>query len=1217
MKLKRLTVQGFKSFKDRTTIHFDQGITGIVGPNGCGKSNIVDALFWVMGEQSAKHLRGSSMQDLIFSGSSKYAPAHWAEVSLVLENDEGKHIHIGPKVSKPSEIQLSRKIYKNSETEYRINDVPCRLKDVQEVFMDTGAGAKSYSIIAQGEINRIVLAKPEERRVMIEDVAGITKFKKRRKESLKKIESTQGNLNRLNDLKQEIHKNLKSLERQAEKAERARFLKEKVRKYELITGAHNEYDLLRDLRDGQNFVREKKLEIEGWKTQRSSLELGNEKEKLRKEESIDEIESKESAYNDLSKKLVALEERLNYLKISLNDKELQTKNRQKENVDIEKDLAERKKRLELLETEFQTLKDSWKDSSSLAQQEMQLEAQRADLQIKTTEAEQRKKLSEDKKRELQEQEQKQFRNSTSLTESSAKLQDLSKEIDSLEKHHGHFSSETVTLREEIEVLEGQLAGINAQIQQEHKELQEAHAQKKEVEQTLKALSKKVAVTDSKLISLKSLAPALSAPPIDGLTRLSEVIFCDEKYAKGVQNLLRSLLESFLCKDSDTLGQSFAWVNSSEGAGVKFVMAQGMAESSSETKTRLEFNNVTAPVELTEIIKFKDPSLEQDLMPLLSGLFLCEDIDLATVTSFPKDLKLRGISTFDGRKVLSKDPTTLQVTLEPANQRQLGPIEIANKVMEVEQELALDRNELAAIEEKINTLENTVQSLDLGLRERREAATKLKEDLILKKASFQSKQHNYEANQAKLEILTSRKTEISKSRLSLMEEEEKLASSKLKLEAESKELLVEAQSLLEGLEGLKTSFEQQRQALLEEKLFQKNYDEKVASTERQIADNRGQLEKLAARLEQNASMLGQLEGEREQLNIEIQDGKNESLSMAEILKEKNAELSVLKDQLSELLAEMQEREDQSKKLLHNINKTEKELIEYDIKLAQIPVKEDQLVRDIFEKYRVNLRSVLGQFLEFTSADFELLKNIDAMFVMETAEGPEQIASVPYEFVRRFGKEIKEAEEKFKQYRNELNRIGDVNWQAIEDYEQQKLRFDFLVAQEQELKNSLRDLEIAIQHIDEKSTARFAEAFKEVSERFEKVFPIIFGGGSARLDIVGNLSDPECGVEINAQPPGKKMQNLNLMSGGEKAMTALSLIFSIFLVKPSPFCLLDEVDAPLDDANVGRFNDLLREMSGASQFVLITHNKKTMELNDMLYGVTMQEAGVSTAVSVQLH
>ncbi len=273
MKLLRLHIQGFKSFKDKTTIHFDQGITGIVGPNGCGKSNIVDALFWVMGEQSAKHLRGKSMQDLIFAGSDKFSPGSWAEVTLVLENDTGKHIHVMNQVMKPNEIALTRKLYRNGETEYRINNQPARLKDIQEVFMDTGAGAKSYSIIAQGEINRLVQAKPEERRVMIEEVAGITKFKLRKRDSMKKIEHTQANLNRLLDLENEIYKNLKSLESQAEKAQRARSLREKIKRHELIVESHREHDFLSDYRQGKSLLDQKKEVIENSQLEKNKIEL--------------------------------------------------------------------------------------------------------------------------------------------------------------------------------------------------------------------------------------------------------------------------------------------------------------------------------------------------------------------------------------------------------------------------------------------------------------------------------------------------------------------------------------------------------------------------------------------------------------------------------------------------------------------------------------------------------------------------------------------------------------------------------------------------------------------------------------------------------------------------------------------------------------------------------------------------------------------------------
>ncbi|MEK6624804.1 MAG: AAA family ATPase, partial [Bdellovibrionota bacterium] len=339
--------------------------------------------------------------------------------------------------------------------------------------------------------------------------------------------------------------------------------------------------------------------------------------------------------------------------------------------------------------------------------------------------------------------------------------------------------------------------------------------------------------------------------------------------------------------------------------------------------------------------------------------------------------------------------------------------------------------------------------------------------------------------------------------------------------------------------------------------------------------------------------------------------------SQVLVDREEILSLMRDRLSELLTGMQERENEVKELGQKINKSEKDMVEHEVKIGQSLTEEVQVTRNIFEKYRVDLRQTISSVLEYSTSELSQLQDLATMFMMEGPQGPEKVEAVAYEFTRRYGQDLKECHAKLREAKSELNRLGEINWQAIEDYDHQKLRFDFLVKQEDELKVSLEDLKMAIEKIDIKSRERFKVAFEEVSSRFEKVFPIIFDGGMAKLALVGNPDDPDAGVDIIAQPPGKKMQNINLMSGGEKALTAVALIFSIFLVKPSPFCLLDEVDAPLDDANVGRFVELLREMSKESQFILITHNKKTMELNDTLYGVTMQEPGISKAISVQLH
>ena len=439
MKLKRLILQGFKSFKDRTTIHFDQGITGIVGPNGCGKSNIVDALFWVMGEQSVKHLRGQLMKDLIFSGSDRYGPGAWAEVSLILGNEEGRPIRMGSKISAPSEIQMTRKLYRNGETEYRINGHPCRLKDIQEVFMDTGTGAKSYSIIAQGEVERLVQAKPEERRAMIEEVAGITRFKARKKESLRKIEQTQSNLGRLIDLKIEIEKHLNSLKDQAEKAQQARELKKAMEDNELIVNAHKEFELLRGVRDNKIKLNEKVLELESWRLRKNDVELTLEQERARYTQLAEEIEQLGQDLNAFSKKVATSEERQEHLFRDRAERESLIETRKRESQELREEQEGRRLRLEELQKQRQELESRQRGEGqtlALSQNVTQLKGQ---LLAKEKDQEDLQRQIEEEREQLSEIEQEIARISSRREEYANGLKDVAQERESLQDQLAEFS----------------------------------------------------------------------------------------------------------------------------------------------------------------------------------------------------------------------------------------------------------------------------------------------------------------------------------------------------------------------------------------------------------------------------------------------------------------------------------------------------------------------------------------------------------------------------------------------------------------------------------------------------------------------------------------------------------------------------------------------------------------------------------------------------------
>jgi chromosome segregation protein len=486
-----------------------------------------------------------------------------------------------------------------------------------------------------------------------------------------------------------------------------------------------------------------------------------------------------------------------------------------------------------------------------------------------------------------------------------------------------------------------------------------------------------------------------------------------------------------------------------------------------------------------------------------------------------------------------------------------------------------------------------------------------------KAALESKEANQSTNSSRLQILINRKNEISGLRLNLIESDEKILNLKDELDEVVKELAGTVADLESRFQELKVTFENERDEMMELKVKAQSYQQHLTSLKSQVEDVDAQITRYSEKKEANTELLTNYQTEIENAHTEIETVEASNRDLAENLSDKETFLNLLKDQIAQVLLSMQEKESELKEIVSRMNKIEKENVELELKTSQIIVEEEILVKDIFERYKIDLRTVIMKHLEITSDKVTDLKDVSSMYFMETEDGQKTIEAQEYEFEKRFPGQIKEAREKFKEYKSEFNRLGEINWQAIEDYDRQKLRYDFLKGQEEELKRSLTDLQTAIAHIDEKSKERFKEAFSEVNERFSKVFPIIFGGGEAKLEVTGDLDSIDCGVDIIAKPPGKKMQSITLMSGGEKAMTAVSLIFSIFLVKPSPFCLLDEVDAPLDDANVGRFNELLREMSSESQFILITHNKKTMELNDTLYGVTMQEPGVSKAVSVQLH
>ncbi len=1225
MKLKRLIVQGFKSFKDRQIISFDDGITGIVGPNGCGKSNIVDALFWVMGEQSAKHLRGNSMKDLIFAGSSKYSPGSFAEVTLVLENDEGKLIHIGRRVAGPTEIQLTRKLYRNGETEYRINGEPCRLRDIQEVFMDTGAGAKSYSIIAQGEINRLVQAKPIERRVIIEEVAGITKFKMRKRESMRKIEVTRQNLSRLQDLQTEIEKNLQFLGKQAERAERARSLKEKIRRSELSTNAHKVFDQLRAIRDGRKAILEKTVDVETWRTRREVLEISLEDERYQRDQQAAKIEELQREYNEISRDLAAREEKLRHLCTNCTDKEKGLELREKEIQEIGEELNNRQSRRQALVSDLESLKNQKDQGFNFSALEESVSSLKSELELERAGLAQFSEELSRTREELNEVDQIIFRNSSRMQELSSALQDITQEIEVVESQYSGLSKSIADEREAVNAVAKKVEELEKREMNIRSQVENASQEYKESEKCLQAKTREFIQVESKLLSLKEISTSLTGVKEgaadflrnvgdDSFALIGQLIQSEDQYARGVQLLIQEFA-NVLVSSEENYQELFAWLESDRELGLD-LWVSGESSYSAETIERLELKGLKGVVSLGDVVQVPE-AYASHLKLFFEGFYLIPELSQDNFEVISSDIRFKAIASFDGKfAIRNLGGGKLFESVGQSDPSQ-GVVERNNKIKDLEGRFESLSEEVKALDERVCFQGKSWEELQSEHDGLRNELTEVKSHYAAKSSALNSKLSNKELGNARLDILKNRKVEISKSRLDIMESEEKYQDRQKDLQEKVEALSHKYGELNKNVKHHQTVYSMKQEELLEKKVLAKSFEERFQSFSSQIEDIEEQISRQQLRLDSNRELVKKFQKEILETERELEALEASNSETASLLVEKEEVLNLSKNHFNQLLHQMQKREDEAKKLNQDINKAEKTCVELETKLEQYIGEEEKLTRDVFEKYRVDLRDAIGKFLEYMTEDYEVLCDISNMYQMETEEGVKELEREPYDFSRRYGNDLKEIEQKLKQYRSEFSGLGEINWQAIEDFERQKRRYDFLGLQEHELKQSLEDLDKAIAHIDVKSKERFKAAFVEVDDRFKKVFPIIFGGGRAELKIIGDVNDVDCGVEIIAQPPGKKMQNINLMSGGEKALTAMSLIFSIFLVKPSPFCFLDEVDAPLDDVNVGRFNELLREMSGESQFILITHNKKTMELNDTLYGVTMQEPGVSKAVSVQLH
>lgn len=1191
MRIKKLELVGFKSFKDRTVIHFDAGITGIVGPNGCGKSNIVDGLVWVMGEMSAKHLRGSSMEDVIFAGAENYAPAGIAEVSLTLENDGGP---FPAKYASFSEIMVTRRLHRNGESDYLINKEPARLKDIQEIFMDTGAGSKGFSIIEQGAIGKIITAKPEDRRTLIEEAAGITKFKARKKESQRKLQATDQNLVRLQDITGELKRQIDSLQRQAQRAERYRNLKTQIEDLDLWISSSQYKELNAKATDAEKTFNEAQgVEVSGG-TDLSGLHAQVEELKLKVVEKEKDVEQRQNDSFNLQSEVQKKEMFLQELKFEieqarrnevmtgtiLSEQQARQELLLKDQVELSRQSSELSQEVEYLRNEFDEKNGLFTTSQSrISQADEEVTTKRRELfavgqslssvearvaaldsqiedvksrfeQESTTGVELREKAHEfeDRRRrvfnELEKERQLGF--------------DLSRDVDSFEANKKVLQEQISTKRQEVDGFKDELNQVTSRLYG----LENLHSNFEGFEEGVKSVMLWQKVKAEQEVSADGQVSTHFHP-------VSEVVEVPADYELAMEAALGSRLQMLFSTSNEDVVSAVDYLKQNSSGRSSFFTSQNIKTTRDLGPVPMG-EGVVAPLENLVISpeEFKDR-----VSYLLGGVIVVDSIRTA--------LGLRTTHPEWTFVTLEGDTLTPDGVLTGGSHENVesGVLKRRREIKELSQKkdewagkLALAQALLKKLESQ---LDNVVTDFEGAKQRRIDQDIKVAE---LKK-DLERAENEFNNSQSAIERQSREVARIEAQLQSLIEKQDELNTHVVDFRIKKAELEEVIGALDHEVSQLKVGFDGlQNQVLdLQVKLATKSQElegvnKQLAMIQKSLADLEIQLSRMSEESSKNAEVMtdGQFKFEQEKIDLEKLLVRVDSAK---------TNLATARNDYEVLAAELETHQDRIDELTRARNEAQYKMNEAKLQLEQARLKEQYLVDQIRERYMLELPDILVRF--------------------EGREG-----------------DLSAAEVELKDLREKISRIGEVNLSAIEEYEETAKRYEFLTQQQADLNEAKEQLRRVIDRINKICSRRFKETFDLVNERFTKVFPVLFGGGEARLELHEDPESHEMGVEIVAKPPGKKMQSVTLMSGGEKALTAVALIFSIFLVKPSPYCLLDEVDAPLDDANVYRFNDLVREMAKRSQIIVVTHNKHTMEVAGRLYGVTMQERGVSTMVSVSL-
>jgi chromosome segregation protein len=1248
MYLKALKLHGFKSFADPTTLRFEPGVTAVVGPNGCGKSNIADSIRWVLGEQSAKALRGGKMQDVIFEGADTRKPAQLCEVSLLLTDCEkqlGSEFH---------EIEITRRVYRDGQSEYAFNGQPCRLKDIQKLFMDTGIGRTSYSIMAQGQIDQILSSKPEERRAVFEEAAGITKYKSQRREAMSKLALTDQNLARVADVVGEVGRQIGSLRRQAAKAMRYKRLNHRLRHLSLAWSGFHHSQLTATLGVLEADVATLRAEADSRRASREEQEIAlEEKKSLRSRLNQRVQDAQQGVYDVRSQKEAAenaanlahirragLEDRLGSSRGNLGELEMQLREVTAQGDTAAQDkqhelgllgssdavFQQRNRELAIVEGELTKLEQ---DLQQAKFQLLQFESTVARLRTDCSGYEVDQKTSAHRHDSLAQEIESIRQQQAAAAQQVAELDARTEEALG-EKSRAH--SESVTAQQAITTLTSEFREAQRKLSEIDRQLAQRTARLKLLQQLQERWEGfgegAKAVLQGRLET--ALNGAKASPISQGLDVKPE-------FGKAVEAILGSAAEAISVSDLSTAQRILAQLENEQiGSAILRITECGVRQ---EAAYELPAGLISATTAVSSEIEghpalalFGSCYIADDLPAFLEFWRANPGFAFLAVATRKGDLVDRRGLVYGGYHGSKKSSNSIV-------QREIDLRETA-KALADEQRLH-DEQKLA-----IDALNTRLAEAEQLLEQRRTEILAITQTVAAVQAEQRNAQRNAEEIIAKLRRMENELTGLEQARNEAHARWEKaqigLTTAESDGVAQREQIAQNERRIVE----LRTDRDVKRDSLAQARLELAERRQKVEVLDRGLGEMARRSQQLGELLVQRQQEIESWTDQVSELASESDGQRARSVQLGETLVIAQEQVEKIRVELVDVEREINGLESAQHALRSDAEAAQSALAKHDIKLAGDRQRAQFIAEEVTREFQANIAQLdWRHFYWHADGEPEGMKLLD---LDEEDEGEEAAPPAPAPDAtmaaegevaeptkrRRKPKGPKpdptpedlagleninwdEIKSEIDMLRTRLNGLGAVNLVAIEEYAELKQRHDFLRTQTDDLTNAKAELIKAIDEINLTSQQQFALTFEQIKKNFEYTFHTLFGGGRAALELIATDDVLESGIEIVAQPPGTKLKSITLLSGGQKTLTAVALLFALYMVKPSPFCLLDELDAPLDESNIGRFTDLLKKFVGESQFIIITHNKRTVSAASAIYGVTMEERGVSKTVSMHFN